>query len=296
MNIFLGDIINNQVPRSFIMDNNIIYGKNLRRMLTPQTHYALFKNILLDDLFVLSYLTHPQFQEEVTQQVQSINKLKGLDLISSNNKLTKKGKEFINDGVFPLILKLTDIKDHTRKRMYRNDFLRFKYKGKIITSNEWSFFDFQDINPEPSFALGKANKNIHTLEFLSKGDRGQVVELNFNNNVELTPLCLEVGKSLIFHTLFQGDTTKKFLNMQYRVAVRDYCYFINEYGAHNLKFLAKKDDFRPTGILVVKENIKVGMFILKEGNYYNNFDYNRIYKNYDDYLLSLKSILSQQNS
>ena len=282
---------NNSGARQYTINNNIFGGANLRRMLIPHSQFDILKSLSMNELFVLSYIGHKQFSDELKTMNREIDRLKSLGLITSNNKTSKAATSILQDGVYPNILRSGEINKSNRSRIYGQNILKYKWKGKIITSNEWSLFDFQNIPLEPDYGQVQLGKTAQELIPSGRGSRGAILESNFNNNIILTPLCIEVGRSLIFHTMFQGGTTKRMTNVQYRVAVRDYCYFINEYGARGLRFLAQDQDFRPTGILVVKNDVKVGMLLLRDGNYYNRFDYNRIYSNYQDYCNTLKSIL-----
>lgn len=282
-----------RVNRSYQMSSGILEGKNLRRILLPAPIYKTLKGLTLRQLFLLSYIGFAQFKDELNSPTcqKDLDFLQSVGLVNqAKNKLTASGVRLVGAGVYPVILKANEYNKFNRKAIYQKNFIKYKYSGKIITSNDWSMFDFQDVPYEEGYGIQKKVLQPRNIVQMQKGGIGYTIKDNFYNNVILTPLSIEVGKSIIFHTIFRDDKTNRFTPMQYRIPIRDYCYFINEYGSHDLKFLAKRDDHRPEGILVMKGEQKIGLLLLKDGNYYNKFDYGNIYLNYQEYVEIVKGL------
>lgn len=284
-----------QPNRNYQLSSNVLFGENYQKKLRPWARYRIMQDLSITDLFILSYLGFSQYQKEFQKNIyqKNISRLLEKDLvlnIGRSYRLSALGQRIVDKGIFPALINKKDLRIFNEKLVFSKNFIKYKFMGKIIVSNDWSLVDFEDIEYNDSWDSQHLIIDPRPLSSDSKGSIGYIVKNNFYNNVILTPLSIEVGKSIIFHTIFHEKTTKETHDMQYRISIRDYGYFVNKYGRNDLIFLSRRDDLRPTGLLVLKEQRKVGMILLKDGNYYNNYDYAKCYQNYQEYQEYIKSL------
>jgi hypothetical protein len=283
-----------KINRNYLMAPELLVGRNFRRALVPLPVYQPLRALTLKQLFLLSYIEFSQYKEELAGDSyrKDLEYLQQKKLITQlRSRLTARGKAIVgSSGVYPAIICANEFRKFPRRAIFAKNLLKYKFAGKVITSNDWGLIDFQDIPPEDGLGEKKRSTQPVSITQFEKGSFGAQLKHNFYNSVVLTPLSIEVGKSMILHTVFYDDSGHSYTSMQYRISIRDYCYFINEYGSTNLKFLARRDDRRPNGILVLKDDRKVGMLLLKDGNYYNRYDYNQTYSNYDAYVEAVRSL------
>lgn len=285
---------NTGVSRKYLFSNNVLVGRNLKKMLTAYPIYERYmKKLTLDQIFILSYAGTSRFQEEMSDPKfkKDIEHLKNLDLLNASNRLTRTGIQLVGNGIFPLILRNGEQNKFNKDLIFKDTFIKHRYLGEVITYNGKNIIDFKDIEYNDNYGETKRILTPISINNFETGTFGGTIKNNFYNSVILTPINIEVGKSIVFHTAFLGDVGNPLnSSIKYRISVKEYCYFINEYGPENLRFLAKRHDYRPTALLVAKNEQRVGMILLPDGSYYNDFNYNDIYENYDEYISVLGSL------